>query len=57
MKKIAVLVDGQLCAWVDTVVRNDEYEYTCAVLVNAKSGIVFLREISTIKVIDTDIID
>ena len=56
MKKIEVLVDGQLCAWVDTVVRNDEYEYTCAVLVNAKSGIVFLREISTIKVIDNDII-
>lgn len=57
MKKIAVLVDGQLCAWVDTVVRNDEYEYTCAVLVNAENGIVFLREISAIKVIDNDIID
>ena len=57
MKKIAVLVDGQLCAWDDTVVRNDENEYTCAVLVNVKSGIVFLREISTIKVIDTDIIE
>ena len=56
MKKIAVLVDGQLCAWVDTVVRNDEYEYTCAVLINSKSGTVFLREISTIKVIDNDII-
>ena len=57
MKKIAVLVDGQLCAWVDTVVKKDEFEYTCAVLINAKSGIIFLREISTIKVIDTEIID
>lgn len=57
MKKIAVLYNNELYAWVDTVVHKDEYDYILAILVNSKTGSVDAREISTITVIDLDIID
>ena len=52
MKKIAVLVDGQLYAWVDTIVLEDEKQDAIAVLINPNNGKVFLQDIKNIKVID-----
>lgn len=57
MKKIAVLYNNELYAWVDTVVHKDEYDYILAVLVNPKNGDICVREVSTITVIDNDIIN
>ncbi len=56
MEKISVWVDNQLCFWVDTVIMFDEYYYACAVLIVVSNGSVFLREVSKIKVIDSDFI-
>ena len=54
---IAVLYEDELYMWVDTVVRHDEYEYVCAVLVHPKFGTVITREINTVRVISKDIVD
>ena len=55
MNKIAVTYNDSLYAWVDTITKTDEYEYTCAVLVSLKTGKVFTIEISNIEVVDLDI--
>lgn len=55
--KIAVLYNEELYLWVDTVVRKDEFEYVCAVLVHHKFGTVITRDINSIRVISTDFID
>ena len=56
MKKIAVLNNGELYAWVDTIVQKDEYDYILAILVNPRNGNVCAREVSQIQVIDNDFI-
>ena len=56
-KGISVVLNGDLYVWVDTLVKTDEYEYTVAVLVDPKYGTVLTRDISTIRVIDKDIVD
>ena len=56
MKKIAVLYNNELYAWVDTVVHKDAFDYILAILVNPKNGSICARELSTIQVIDNDII-
>ena len=55
MNKIEVLYENRMYYWVDTVVRHDEYEYTCAVLVNPRNGSVFQIDLSKIIVTDTNI--
>ncbi len=55
MKKISVTYQNKLYAWIDTIVKKDEYEDILAVIINPFTGKIRCVEISNIEVIDLDI--
>ena len=55
MNKISVKYQDKLYAWIDTIVKKDEYEDILAVLINPFTGKIICIEINNIEVIDLDI--
>ena len=55
MNKISVTYQDKLYAWIDTIVKKDEFEDILAVLINPFTGKIICIEINNIEVIDLDI--